>query len=125
MAQDLDRATDVVESLAREIGPELPWQGGGDDQHPCVDSDGKAVAYQSTYSLQLTSAKRDLDDQAASESARSWLTENGFEFRRDARHDGGLREIWAIKEDDVVGIGVVVDAHPGGYRIKATTKCRP
>ena len=126
LIQDLEHASGIVATLTKTIDADLPWVGGGDHQNPCVDAEGRLIAYQATYSLWVSSkdAGRSLEDETAIATARDWLTRQGFEFRRDAKHEGGLREIWAVKETKTINVGVVVDAHSGGFRVKATTRCR-
>jgi len=124
--KDLEYATNTVEALTQVIGADLPWRGTSSHQGGCFATDGTVIGYKTSHFLRVMSDEvgHELDDESASEIARLWLAERDFEFRRDTRHEDGLREIWAVKETEIIGIGVVVDAHPGGFRVKATTKCR-
>lgn len=126
LAIDLEYATRTVEALTGVIAANLPWQGGGDDDRGCFSTGGQVVGYQAKYSLRLRSETigHDIDDVKAFDMARDWLRDRDFVFSRDTRHENGTREIWAVKEDDTDGIGVVVKGHPGVISVKGTTKCR-
>ena len=124
--KDLEHATNTAEALSQAIGPDLPWKNRNSHQGGCFATDGTVIGYNTSHSLFVKSddVGHDLDDKGAFDIARAWLIEMGYEFRRDTRHDSGLREIWAVRETETIGIGIVVDAHPGGFRVKATSKCR-
>jgi hypothetical protein len=126
LAEDLEYATRTVEELTNAIAPDMPWQGGGDDDRGCFASDGRVIGYQAKSFLRLRSETvgHDIDDAGVFETARAWLTDRNYAFSRDTKHNNGTREIWAVKEDDTDGIGVAVVGHPGVVSVTATTKCR-
>jgi len=125
--QDQTYSIETVKALATTIAPDMPWTEKVYPELGCLASDGQIKGYQTSFRLQLRSevVGHDIDDAKAIDAARTWFSEQGFQFVLDERHTDGLRQLRAVKEDDANGIGISINAHPGIVGLRGTTKCRP
>lgn len=127
LLKDQVYAVETVKALANAIAPDMRWAEQLFPESGCFASDGSVKGYKTSFNLDLRAEAvgHELEDAKAIEIARSWLTERGYKFVRDTQQDSGLKQIWAVKEDDTDGIGISISAHPGVVGITGTTKCRP
>jgi len=127
LLEDQTFVIESVEALAQAIEPSDAWSDIVYPELGCVASDGRVKGYQTSYKFRLKSEAvgHDIDDAKAIDLARTWLGEQGYEFVLDEQHSDGLRQLRAVKEDDVDGIGISINAHPGIVAITGTSRCRP
>lgn len=127
LLKDQTYAIETVTALADAVAPDMQWAEQLFPESGCFASDGSIKGYKASFNLDLRAEAigHDLDDAKAIEVARSWLTDQRYEFVRDTQQGNGLRQLWAVKEDETDGIGISVSAHPGVIGITGTTKCRP
>ena len=127
LLKDQTYAIETVKALADTVAPGMHWAEQLFPESGCFASDGSIKGYKTSFNLDLraTAIGHDLDDAAAINAARDWLTEQRYEFVRDTQQGNGLRQLRAVKEDGTDGIGISISAHPGVIGITGTTKCRP
>lgn len=127
LLQDQAYVIETVKALATAIATNMPWTEKVYPELGCLASDGRIKGYQTSFRLQLRSEAigHDIDDAKAIDAARTWFSEQGFQFVLDERHTDGLRQLRAVKEDTADGIGISINAHPGIVGLRGTTRCRP
>ena len=126
LLKDQTYAVETVKALAVAIEPNEPWAEQLFPESGCFKTGGSIKGCKTSFNLDLRAKDvgRDLEDAKAIDAARVWLTERNFDFVRYDQQRDGLRQLWAVKEDEHDGIGISVSAHPGVIGITGTTKCR-